>query len=276
MDLRSFATAQSPEDQRWQPYFFIALATLATSFVLAFALVAAAACGSGGSSPAPAGTIEPAPTAAPSTPTAVPSQVAPTATASIEAPRTVTAPPPATPDEDRSTVVGCGLLAPVDQTHRVARDCVAGGLTNVEGFSLVVEAASAYQRMAADASKDGITIFIISGYRTFETQAELYRSEVAQFGPNQNTSAKPGHSEHQLGTTVDLNELSGGFGSSPAGRWLAQNSTKYGFVLSYPAGREAQTGYAYEPWHFRYVGPGTASAYAGSGATLNRFLGGGQ
>ena len=72
-----------------------------------------------------------------------------------------------------------------------------------------------------------------------------------------------------------MNNVDASFGQTAEGKWLAQNSAKYGFVISYPAGKEAQTGYAYEPWYIRYVGVGTAQAVAGSGTTLNRFLGGG-
>jgi D-alanyl-D-alanine carboxypeptidase len=155
---------------------------------------------------------------------------------------------------DDSIEVPCTIDAPLDQNHRVARDCVIGPLVTVEGFLLNAEAARAYQEMRTAAARDGITLFIVSAYRPFDVQWQLYWAEVAKYGPDQNTSAKPGHSEHQLGTTVDLNDLSEEFGDTPAGRWLQENGWLFGFRLSYPRGQEDQTGYAYEPWHWRYWG----------------------
>ena len=92
------------------------------------------------------------------------------------------------------------------------------------------------------------------------------------------TSARPGHSEHQLGTTADLTsanvgfQLSEGFGDTPEGAWVRENSWKYGFIISYPAGTEGITGYAYEPWHIRYVGEATAADVHASGLTLHEYL----
>ena len=88
-------------------------------------------------------------------------------------------------------------------------------------------------------------------------------------------SAKPGHSEHQTGLAVDLTtadqycRLERCFGDTAAGKWLAANTPAYGFILRYPDGKEAATGYTYEPWHFRYVGPEFAKALVESGLTLD-------
>ncbi|MGD9934338.1 MAG: D-alanyl-D-alanine carboxypeptidase family protein [Dehalococcoidia bacterium] len=276
-------TSPADEDARWQPWFYLGIAVLALSILTSVALFTNAACGSGSSVPlVPAGTPATA-DAQSTTPASATKPPDPSATAASNTPDPATstataataAPTSARPTEteDPSLLVGCGLLSPVDQDRRVSRDCVVGPLVNVEGFSLNADAASAWESMKADASAEGIDIFIISAYRSYDVQKQLYDQEVAAFGPDQNTSAKPGHSEHQLGTTIDINELSGSFGDTPAGIWLQQNAPRYGFVMSYPPGREGQTGYAYEPWHWRYVGPGTASSYLGSGLTLNRFLG---
>ena len=91
-------------------------------------------------------------------------------------------------------------------------------------------------------------------------------------------SAKPGHSEHQLGTTIDFTtprvdyDLVESFGATPEGQWLAQNAGRFGFVMSYPQDKEQVTGYAYEPWHFRYVGVDVAAAVAESRLTLYEYL----
>ncbi len=247
--------------------FILSVATLAVSMVVAVALVTSAACGPGGNG-------EPFTAVSIGTETPTQSSATPTATATVPA----TAPATNTPtvasgtgtqspnSEDTSPLVSCTLLAPVDQNRRVARDCTLGG------GGLTGETASAFERMRADAAKESLNLVIISGYRSYDSQKVIYDGDVAAYGPNQNVSAKPGHSEHQLGTTIDLNQIDESFGDTPEGKWVAMNSVKYGFVLSYPAGREGQTGYAYEPWHFRYIGPDMAVAYAASGTTLNRFL----
>lgn len=271
------------DDVRWQPWYYLGIAVLALSILTAVAIFTNAACGSSSAAPASPSSSATTPpvtaaTSQPSTATPVASVTSP-ASSPTSAPSTPTAgtaepsTPLATPTEDPSPLVGCGLLAPVDQDHRISRDCVVGPLVEVEGFSLNAEAAAAWNSMKADASADGIDIYIVSAYRGYDIQKQLFDQEVAAFGPDQNTSAKPGHSEHQLGTTVDINDLSGSFGDSPAGQWLQRNAARYGFVMSYPPGRERQTGYAYEPWHWRYLGPGVASAYLSSGQTLNHFLG---
>jgi D-alanyl-D-alanine carboxypeptidase len=72
--------------------------------------------------------------------------------------------------------------------------------------------------------------------------------------------AKPGHSEHQLGTAVDVagaddeTVLKTEFGDTPAGKWLTAHAPAFGFAISYTAANRATTGYIPEPWHYRYVG----------------------
>ena len=116
--------------------------------------------------------------------------------------------------------------------------------------------------MFAAACEDGYHFFVFSGYRSFETQERLYQYWVVELGPEEaaRSSALPGYSEHHLGTAFDINayEFKGDvwkeFGDSPPGQWLAENAYRFGFVMSYPKGKEAESGYIYEPWHFRYVG----------------------
>ena len=93
------------------------------------------------------------------------------------------------------------------------------------------------------------------------------------------SSARPGHSEHQLGTTLDFRSYGGSapwnyadWGRTKAGTWLRNNAWKYGFVLSYPKGKTAQTCYAYEPWHYRYVGRAVAARIHASGLTEREYL----
>jgi hypothetical protein len=133
-------------------------------------------------------------------------------------------------------------------------------------------------RMLADMRASGLHPAVVSTYRSYQTQAALYRSRVQAFGPARagEFTAPPGYSEHQLGLAVDLSsaaaggQLTGAFDTTPEGVWLRANAARYGFVLRYPAGKEAITGYAFEAWHFRYVG--TAATAMPAGTTLEEYL----
>lgn len=141
-------------------------------------------------------------------------------------------------------------------------------------------AAEALTQMLAQARREGLIIKVISGYRSYEYQAQVLKNEIAQYGCAAALLqvAAPGHSEHQLGLAADLAsadvgwDLNDAFGSTPEGRWLLGHATRYGFVLSYPQDKTAVTGYAYEPWHFRYVTPAVAEAIAASGKTPSEYL----
>jgi len=136
-------------------------------------------------------------------------------------------------------------------------------------------------RALADAARAaGNPLAVQSAYRSYARQAEVFAGWVASSGERQarRFSARPGHSEHQLGTALDLRAASGGapwsgsFGDTQAGHWLANHATEFGFVLSYPVGAEDRTCYGGEPWHIRYVGPDMAAEVAASGLTLREFL----
>ncbi len=106
---------------------------------------------------------------------------------------------------------------------------------------------------------------VTSGFRDHDTQAGTHEDWVRRLGPERadEVSARPGHSEHQLGLAVDITGECGGFdcfGDSEDGRWVAANAHRFGFIVRYPEGGQDVTGYAYEPWHLRYVGPRAAWA----------------
>lgn len=111
--------------------------------------------------------------------------------------------------------------------------------------------------MIEAALKDGIKIWVVSAYRSFNEQASLKGAYTQTYGSGANTfSADQGYSEHQLGTTIDFTTegLGGGlngFEGTPAYQWLLDNGSKYGFTLSYPKGNAF---YVFEPWHWRFVG----------------------
>lgn len=154
------------------------------------------------------------------------------------------------------------------------------GLSAPPGLQLRHEAAVAFARMAAAARTQGILLVAVSTYRSFAEQAVVYQDEVRLFGKAQadRQVALPGRSEHQLGTTADISipglgyQIDDSLAGLPEGIWLRDHAWEYGFVLSYPAGKEEITGYRYEPWHFRYLGLEAARYIALTGQTSTETL----
>jgi len=135
--------------------------------------------------------------------------------------------------------------------------------------------------MTKAAKAAGNPIAVQSAYRSYATQQTTFNYWVKQLGRKKALllSARPGHSEHQLGVAIDFKSAAGGpawsgsdWGQSPAGSWLRKNSWKYGFIQSYPKGKQATTCYEYESWHFRYVGRAEAAAIHASGLTTRQYL----
>jgi D-alanyl-D-alanine carboxypeptidase len=109
-------------------------------------------------------------------------------------------------------------------------------------------------------ASEGAAVAITSGYRSFKDQKRL----LAASPDLDDTIARPGHSEHQLGTAVDL---------SGDREWLRVNASRFGFALSYPAARSPQWScYRDEPWHFRYFGPDRARTIQQSGLSPREWL----
>ncbi len=142
------------------------------------------------------------------------------------------------------------------------------------------EVAEALKSMIGAASLEGYTIIVSSGFRDYYTQKSIIERETKNGNPNVNVAvAKPGYSEHQLGVAVDLTSKSIAyasatmkFGDTPESDWLEKHASEYGFIESYPKGKEAITGYMYEPWHYRYVGIENATEIVKSGQTLNEYM----
>ena len=109
--------------------------------------------------------------------------------------------------------------------------------------------------MVEAARLDGIILDLSSTYRSYAYQAGLFQRHVDELGREEasRVSARPGTSQHQLGTTVDFGSVTPAFADTEAGRWLAEHAREFGFSMSYPDGYEALTGYSYEPWHFRFI-----------------------
>lgn len=138
------------------------------------------------------------------------------------------------------------------------------------------------QDLVNDAASDGIDLSVRSAYRSYNTQVATYNHWLSVNGGNvaatDRVSARAGHSQHQLGTTIDFSTseindgLGGTFATTQASRWLAENAIKYGFALSYPQGYESTTGYSYESWHYRYIGKEYAQDMVSSGMILELYL----
>ena len=137
------------------------------------------------------------------------------------------------------------------------------------------EALSAFYEMQNDAYSDNIYLEIISGFRSYETQYYTYNSFVYDRGTElaDRVSARPGHSEHQTGLAFDINTTANYFADTPEAAWLAEHCAEYGFIIRYPKDKEYVTGYAYEPWHIRYIGREKAKIMTQSGLTLEEYYG---
>ena len=154
----------------------------------------------------------------------------------------------------------------VDKTYPLAADYRPADLVPLDEYPmLTLNRAGMYaRRMIMDdlaalveaARDEGITLDISSAYRSYEYQAGLFERHVAQLGIAQaeRESARAGHSQHQLGTTLDFGSVTPAFGRTRAGRWLRDNAYRFGFSLSYPDGEEQLTGYIAESWHYRHLG----------------------
>ncbi len=142
---------------------------------------------------------------------------------------------------------------------------------------LDIDTLDAFEKMAKDARSIGLSLWIASGYRSYDYQARLYDKYIRQSGENEvdTYSAQPGHSEHQTGLAFDLNSVTQAFAKTKEGIWVQENCYKYGFIIRYPEGKEAETGYMYEPWHLRYVGVELATLLynGGNWLTIEDYFG---
>lgn len=194
--------------------------------------------------------------------------------------RLTTSPPPDTCD---------GLLVRVDRENRLPPDYVPPDLVPVESYGVAVYggrlmlrqgAAEQLGRMARAADTAGEEIVVSSAYRSFDQQRFAFARLVSIYGEKKAKvmSALPGQSQHQLGTAVDFTnsavgyEIHKAFGHTTASAWLLKHAPEHGFVLSYPRHDEDETGFRWEPWHYRYVGVENARHMIESGATLQAFL----
>lgn len=232
--------------------------------------------------PAPAATITPDEATATSPPT-------PTATTAP-----VVGPTPLETDPVPTATPDCrdpdGLLILVDHKHLLRESYVPPDLETLQlppentlrgGLRArkVIIAPLLTMLKAIREAGLGASPTVASAYRSYNEQRYTYEVALTeQPGRADFISAPPGHSEHQLGTSIDFGSWSLGnqfhtdFYTTPEGQWLAENSRQYGFVLSYPGWAEKETGYYFEPWHYRYVGVTLAQELGKRRITLIEYL----
>jgi D-alanyl-D-alanine carboxypeptidase len=179
-------------------------------------------------------------------------------------------------------------LVLVNRYFKLANDFTPSDLVTINVQSLngphllrVTVARAAEDLFNAAYVEEGHVLLATSGYRSFITQESTHNHWVNVLGLEEarRVSARPGHSEHQLGLALDLSThalgggLSENFSLTPEGTWVKNNAHRFGFIVRYPQNREADTGFTYEPWHIRYVGVEAATEIFNSGQILEEYLG---
>lgn len=185
---------------------------------------------------------------------------------------------------------GDDLLVLVNKEYRLPEDyepkdlvpASNSGIRRGEKFLLRQILIADLANLINNASADGIDLSVVSAYRSYQTQVTTYNYWVTynkgSTDEADTIAARAGHSQHQLGTAIDFSTseindgLSGIFTNTKASKWLSDNAWKYGFVISFPKGFEMVTGYAYESWHYRYIGIENAKQMTERGQILENFL----
>ena len=179
----------------------------------------------------------------------------------------------------------------VDWLLRVEEDYVPPDLVpvseaGISGPGLIREVAiDDLRALAQAAAANGTPIEVNSPYRSYQEQVASFNGWVGVDGYEDaiTYSQRPGHSEHQLGLTIDFqalggpSALQGDWATTPTGGWMIENSWRYGWVLSYPLGEggalfSQATCFHYEPWHYRYLGREIARKVHRSGLTIREYL----
>lgn len=148
------------------------------------------------------------------------------------------------------------LTQVVNKKRSLPASYVPSDLQAFGGYEVKGQLIPALKSLIEAAKSGGHDISVISAYRSYDYQKDLYMDYVLKDGQANadKYSARPGHSEHQTGLAVDLCSVEDSFADDPRASWLELNAHRFGFILRYPKGKENITGYMYEPWHFRYVG----------------------
>ena len=144
------------------------------------------------------------------------------------------------------------------------------------GMKLVNYAKSSFEKLSKEAKNNNMNIIAMSSYRSYEYQVNLYNRYVNEDGKEEadTYSGRPGHSEHQTGLAVDVynvKETYTNFERTKEFNWMQEHAHEYGFILRFPKGKENETGYQYESWHYRYVGEEIAKYIHDNNITLEEY-----
>lgn len=175
-----------------------------------------------------------------------------------------------------------GELILVNKFHYLVEGYQPEDLVNMNlqyaftGKKIRTDVYGAFKRMVNTAKKEGLTIVANSSFRTYEYQEGLYTSYKGSYGKEyaDNYAARPGHSEHQTGLSIDISTLNStmdSFEDTLEFTWLQEHAHEYGFILRYPKNKEFITGYNYESWHYRYVGEAKAKEIKNLGITFDEY-----
>ena len=152
-------------------------------------------------------------------------------------------------------------------------------LASLEGQQFDERIVDDMEAFAEAARAEGLSVFLSSGYRSYDTQMYLFRRKAAEYGEEvaQTIVARPGTSEHQTGLCCDITdryyEMKGeSLEDTELYQWMSAHCQEYGFIVRFPKGKEDVTGIIYEPWHFRYVGIEAATYIMENDLTLEEFL----
>ncbi len=158
------------------------------------------------------------------------------------------------------------ILLLVDKEHSLSKDFAPPFLVSLKdfpainpnrhGMELSRRGAEELADLSRAAAEDGVLLTVSSAYRSWEYQNNLFETYAARDGVEAASrySARPGESQHQLGTVVDFGSITNDFASTDAGLWIQENGLRFGWSLSYPEGAESETGYMWESWHWRFIG----------------------
>ena len=191
--------------------------------------------------------------------------------------------PPTAPGPRHSLTDAASPWVVVNKQHPIDPIDYAPELATVGGKEVAAVVADDLRALLAAAAADGVSLTVTSGFRSLEHQRAVHDSAVSRDGLEtaESVSARPGHSEHQTGLAIDFSGstrpgclLRNCFGQTPESDWLVAHGGRFGFLLRYPEGKTDVTGYAPEPWHWRWVGAELAAEVAAAGSpTLEEFFG---
>ena len=216
--------------------------------------------------PAPTPSPTPAPTAAP-TPSPTPEPTP------VPTPEPTPEPTPSYPDID----ITSWEYALANADNNIG-DYVPELETIENSQKFDTRAAQALRDFIAAARAEGLTVYLSSAYRDYQTQQYLYNNKVAEYGEEiaKTIVSPPGTSEHQLGLAADITDQYYQYKNEELEKtqlfqWMSAHCAEYGFIVRYPRDKTDVTGVMYEPWHFRYVGREAARYITDNGLCLEEF-----